>query len=190
MPGFGTGQSDFHTAQLVFILSDTSLDYVFSAHTRYPQPFSFRARTLLGELFLPRPELLFVAPWMFPAVHFCRSLPAHKADLSGYITKLLFLYHASEQVGCTPLFTDGSKSNAGVSFGAVFPDFTRCGSLPPYTSIFTSELTAILLPLSTLYPLQVEKHVIFCDSMAALSSIENNYSSHPLVTKIFIWLIL
>lgn len=176
-------------------LTDTSLDHVFSARKRCPQPLSFRAKELIGQLSLPRPdiattELMPVAPWMFPAVHFCRSLPAAKSDLLGYVTRSLFLDHASQHDGCTPIFTDGSKSDAGVGFGAVFPGFTRCDSLPPYASIFTAELSAILLALRSLYPLQVGRYVIYCDSTAALSAVENIYSSHPLVTQIFIWILL
>lgn len=51
-------------------------------------------------------------------------------DVSQYAIKLLFLDHASQREGCIPVFTDGSKFNVAVGFGAVFPDFNLYGSIP------------------------------------------------------------
>jgi len=75
-------------------------------------------------------------------------------------------------------------------FRAAIPHLIRYGSLHPYAIITIGVLSAILLALRTLYPLQVGRDVIFCDSTVALSAIENIYSSHPLVRQIFIWIIL
>ena len=45
------------------------------------------------------------------------------------------------------VFTGGSKSDAGVGFGVVFPDLNYCGALPANYSVFTSELYGILMAL-------------------------------------------
>lgn len=177
------------------ILSDTSLDNLYSASQRCLKPLGFRVRTLIQELSLPQPsiavpELLSVPPWEFSEVHCCRSLSVPKASLPDSAIKSMFLAHSFEHEGSIPVFTDGSKSDAGVGYGAVFTDFTRCGTLPAFSSIFTAELSAIILALRTIYPLQVGRYVIFSDSRAALSSVENRFSFHPLVLQIFIWLLL
>ena len=39
------------------------------------------------------------------------------------------------------------KSDAGVGFEVVFPDFNYCGALPANASVFTSELYGILMAL-------------------------------------------
>lgn len=75
-------------------------------------------------------------------------------------------------------------------FGAVFPDFTRCGRPPQYVSIFKAELAAIPLALCNLYLLQMGRYIIYCDSTAAISATEIIYFSHPLVIQIFMWIIL
>lgn len=51
---------------------------------------------------------------------------------------LSILDHACQDEGCTPLFADSSKFDAGVSFGTVFPDLIRCDSFPTYASISTA----------------------------------------------------
>lgn len=53
-----------------------------------------------------------------------------------YQGMLPFLDHASQHVGCTPVFTDTVTSDAGVGFGAFLLDISWCGSIPPYNSIF------------------------------------------------------
>lgn len=60
----------------------------------------------------------------------------------------------------------------------------------PYASIFTVELSAILLALHVLYPLEVGRYEIFYDSTAALSAIEDDYIVHPLAIDIFKWLVI
>ena len=147
-------------------LSDTSLDNLYSTSSRCPRPLGFRVRTLIHELSLPQPsiatpELPSVPPWEFPAIQCCRVLPVSKASLSDFAIKSMFLAHSFEHEDCIPVFTDGSKSNAGVGYGAVFPDFTRCGTLPVFSSIFTAELSAIFLALRAIYRLQVMRYVIF-----------------------------
>ena len=97
----------------------------------------------------------------------------------------LFTDHASVHEGCTHIFTDGSKSNTGVGFGAVFPDFTRCGSLPSFTSIFIAELWAILIAIKSLFTLDVGDFEIFSDSRAAMSALEDYNNAHPTVSDIF-----
>ena len=48
-----------------------------------------------------------------------------------------------------------SKSDTGVGFGVVFPSFCRRDSLPAVASVFTTELSAIVLALRTIFTLPV-----------------------------------
>lgn len=47
-------------------------------------------------------------------------------------------------------------------------NFVRCDILPPHASIFSVELSAILLALRTQYSLHVGRFAIFCDYTAVL----------------------
>ena len=49
------------------------------------------------------------------------------------------------------MFTDGSKSDPGVGLGVMFPIFCRGGSLPVVASVFTAELSAIIMALQMVF---------------------------------------
>ena len=106
--------------------------------------------------------------------------------MSEHAARTLFIDHASGHEGCTPIFTDGSK----FGFGAVFPNFARCGSLQPFTLIFTAELWAILVAIRSLFTLDVAGFIIFTDSRAALPALEDFSNAHPIVLDILNWLVL
>ena len=61
--------------------------------------------------------------------------------------RLSFLEHISNRKESILVFIDGSKSDAGVGFGVIFPNFNRSGRLPDQSSIFTAECFAILTAL-------------------------------------------
>lgn len=112
---------ELFSSQSSVTLLDIILDHAFSTCHKYPQPFSFRARTLFDQVSLSCPTiapipLLSVAPWELSGIHFCRSFLANKADLPGHVTELLFLDLASKYEGCTAVFSDCSKSDAGFGF--------------------------------------------------------------------------
>ena len=50
-------------------------------------------------------------------------------------------------------YTDGSKSDLGVGYGVVFPSSCRGASLPGAASVFTAELSAIILALCIIFSL-------------------------------------
>lgn len=60
----------------------------------------------------------------------------------------------------------------------------------PFTSIFTAELWAILVAIRSLFTLDVGGFVIFTDSRAALSALEDFNNAHPIVSDIFNGLVL
>ena len=57
--------------------------------------------------------------------------------------RLSFLEHISDRKESILVFTDCYKSNAGVGFGVIFPNFNRSGRLPDQSSIFTAACFAI-----------------------------------------------
>ena len=50
--------------------------------------------------------------------------------MSDELMRLSFLEHISDDKESILVFTDGSKSDAGVGFGVIFPNFNRSGRLP------------------------------------------------------------
>ncbi|KAK3887251.1 hypothetical protein Pcinc_008647 [Petrolisthes cinctipes] len=80
------------------------------------------------------------------------------------------LEHAFTHRESLPVYTDGSKSDAGVGFGVVFPDFCHGSRLPSVMSIFTAELSAILYALQVIFTLPQPSFTIFRDSCSALQA--------------------
>ena len=96
-----------------------------------------------------------VGYWQFLDVSMCAPVFEGKKDLPAYAFRSLFLEYCSSHSESVCVFTDGSKSDTGVGFGVVFPSFCRGGSLPAVASIFTAELSAIVLGLRTIFTLPV-----------------------------------
>ena len=133
-----------------------------------------------------------IPPWELPAVTFCRYFPGSKRNLSDSEIRSIFLDHKDEQKNSLSIFTDGSKSNAGVGFGVFSEEFSRKGALPGIASNFTAELTGILSAVKTIATLQgnARNFTIFCDSKSVLQSIESFNSKHPIIFKNLEWLFL
>ncbi|KAK3885204.1 hypothetical protein Pcinc_010548 [Petrolisthes cinctipes] len=105
------------------------------------------------------------------------------------VARSLLLEHAFTHRESLPVYTDGSKSDAGVGFGVVFPDFCHGGRLPSVMSIFTAELSAILYAYQNIFTLPQPTFTLFSDSCSALQALCNFNSSHPLVLAILEWLV-
>ena len=86
------------------------------------------------------------------------------------------------------IFTDGSKSNAGVGFGVYSSNFKRKNSLPVAASIFTAELHGILAALEKIALLENRNFTILSDSKSVLQSLGIFNSDNPLILKIQQWL--
>ena len=86
-----------------------------------PHSFGFRIRLILADLNIYKgPVLAFqysvIPPWELPAVTFCRYFHGSKRNLSDSEIRSIFLDHKDEHKNSLSIFTDGSKSNAGVGF--------------------------------------------------------------------------
>lgn len=177
-------------------ISRDSRSQVYMNRPSFPKPFGFRVSSVMADLSiaftpvcpyrLPR-----VGYWQFPDVAVCPPVIDNKKDLPPHVCQALFLDHYSTHSDSTPVFTDGSKSAAGVGYGVIFPSFGRGGSLPSVASVFTAELSAIVLALQIIFTLPVSSFTIFCDSRSALSALDSfNTSLHPLVLSALEWLYL
>ena len=174
-----------------------STSHLFLSRPSFPKPFGFRVLSSLESLSVPS---LPVCPvsfprlgyWQLPCVSVCAPVVANKYALPPYRSLALFLEHLDSHSDSVPVYTDGSKSGAGVGCGVVFPSFCRGNSLPKAASVFTAELSAIVLALEVIFTLPVSSFVIFSDSRSALSALQSftSASLHPLILSILEWLYL
>ena len=105
-----------------------------------PRPFGYRIQEVLEDLAIPQYKVLPykyspVPPWKLPLLDHCQISFSKKKENSEVIIRKEFLEHVNEHEGSMFVFTDRSKSDAGISFGIVFKDFKKYGALPRCTSI-------------------------------------------------------
>ena len=166
----------------------------YQEHCKSPQPFSFRVRELLNYFNINNKILRFktstTPPWKLPEVTYCRYFLGTKRDFIDEEMRGIFMEHIINHKNSTWIFTDGSKSNAGVGFGVYSTVFNRKGALPNSASNFTAELYGILVALEKIALLENNSYTIFCDSKSALQALGVFNSVNPLVLKIQQWISL
>ena len=176
------------------ILNEAYFNF-YDTHPKAMKPFGYRVRVVMEELGIPLHKIMPfkyspVPPWKLPAVEFCHIPFSHKKDNAEEIIKKEFLEHMESHQGYVGVYTDGSKSDAGVGFGVISKDFNKYGALPYCSSIFTAELYAILTALKQIISFNYENIVIFCDSQSVLQSLQVFNTTHPLVIEVLEWIVL
>ena len=165
----------------------------YDNNPKLPHPFGYRVKQVLEELGLLDHnvcpfKISAVPPWNFPIIKFCRYFKSFKRDLSAQETKQLFLEHVQIHCNSYFIYTDGTKSDAGVGFGVVSENFRIRGALPVSASVFTAELRAILAAVEKVVTLEQKKFTVFSDSKSVLQSLESFNPVHPIVLEIMEWL--
>ena len=82
------------------------------------------------------------------------------------------------------IFTDGSRSAAGVGSAYYSSSSSASASLPRYASIFSAELHALYMAVSAVQSSFVRKCLVLSDSCSVLLSLANPRSRHPIVRKL------
>lgn len=175
--------------------SQDSRSRVYDARPSFPKPFGYRVQSLMAAWAVPPftvcpHRIPRVGYWQFPSVEVCRPITDQKSSLPCYAAQSLFLEHFSSHEGSVPVYTDGSKSDTGAGFSVVFPTFCRGVSLPRVASVFTAEISAILLALKIMFSLPQNSFTVYSDSRSALAAIAAHDYCHPLILSILEWLYL
>ncbi|XP_066907144.1 uncharacterized protein [Halyomorpha halys] len=122
-----------------------------------------------------------VEPWLLPIPtvknnHFSRSLPP-------IITLKKFNQFKTNHHNWNFIFTDGSKTVEGVGTAVVSDNHTLLYSLQPYCSVYTAELFGINHTVCNI-PINCPRSVICSDSESALKSLQDPFSTHPLIIEL------
>ena len=130
-----------------------------------------------------------VPPWELVTPHIDLSLSAMKKgdvlpfELSSETLEVIASYTDRQHV-----YTDGSKSDAGVGCAFVCDTTTRTFTLPPQATVFTSELVAIYKALSFIEVSDDMFYVIFTDSLNSLFAMRDFNTHHPVLQDILVLL--
>ena len=160
-------------------------------------PFGPRVAKIIRELRIEMPPIHTTAlpqsePWLAPETVICAGITHQpRNDAPEGALRALFLDHQTEHSESTSVYTDGSKTDRGVGWAAVFPTRTINGTLPRHASVFTAELTAINSALQLILERPETNFTIYTDSRSSLQAIKIIYpdqslvlTTHSLLTRI------
>ena len=139
--------------------------------------------SLISDYKLPRDS-----PWLLdkPVVDLSLST-FKKSETSPLVFQEEFALLKDKYSKYTAIYTDGSRSDSGVTAAAVTSSETLSVRLPHNSSIFTAEAKAMLIALGYISKRCSAKHnkfIIFSDSLSCLTAIRNFKTDHPLILEI------
>ncbi|XP_064120742.1 uncharacterized protein LOC135225338 [Macrobrachium nipponense] len=104
---------------------------LYEHNPRYPKPIGYRVLKILEDYSIPKVKVWpfkysVVPPWKLPSVEHCRFFTGSKEEMSAEMLRISFFRNIwRNHDGSVIVFTDGSKSDAGVGYGVVFPNFNK-----------------------------------------------------------------
>ncbi|GFV68799.1 uncharacterized protein TNCV_1969711 [Trichonephila clavipes] len=127
-------------------------------------------------------------PWDIPIFNYSNPFSGyHKAGTAAVIYQQLFSYHRSKYSKYIPVYTDGSKTAGHVGCGVVFNNTILSFSLHNSMSVFSAELTVILVALQHILISNHRHFCVYTDSMSALESLHLlTEHRHPTVIEILL----
>ncbi|GFW00237.1 putative RNA-directed DNA polymerase from transposon X-element [Trichonephila clavipes] len=153
------------------------LNRLYEAHSFNIKPFSKRAKAVLNDAHLNKiniqeNNILAFPPWDIQIFNYHNPFSGYdKAGTADVIYQQLFSFHRSKYSKYIPVYTDGSKTAGHVGCGVVFNNTILSFSLHNSMSVFSAELTAILIALQHILISNHRHFCVYTDSMSALESL-------------------
>ncbi|GFX94821.1 uncharacterized protein TNCV_2378941 [Trichonephila clavipes] len=171
------------------------LTRLYEARSFNIKPFSERAKAVLNDAHLnniniQENNILAFPPWDIQIFNYHNPFSGyHKAGTADVIYQQLFSFHRSKYSKYIPVYTDGSKTAPHVGCGVVFNNTILSFTLHNSMSVFSAELTAILVALQHILISNHRHFCVYTDSMSALESLHFlTEHRHPTVIEILILL--
>ena len=154
------------------------------------RPLSIRITELQNKLNITTPSVLPLGfyeqpPWLVRKPHInleCQI--SKKGEINNIKFRIIFHQILEKYPEYIKIYTDGSKTKKGVGSALAIRYETFSWSLPHAASIFTTELYAIWQALLYCSMNQENNYLICSDPLSALQSLENNFTTDPLVQRI------
>ncbi|GFX09406.1 putative RNA-directed DNA polymerase from transposon X-element [Trichonephila clavipes] len=171
------------------------LNRLYEARSFNIKPFSERAKAVLNDAHLnniniQENNILAFPPWDIHIFNYHNPFSGYdKAGTAAVIYQQLFSFHRSNYSEYIPVYTDGSKTAGHVGCGVVFNNTILSFSLHNSMSVFSAELTAILIALQHILISNHRHFCVYTDSMSALESLHFlTERRHPTVIEILLLL--
>ncbi|GFU17307.1 putative RNA-directed DNA polymerase from transposon X-element [Trichonephila clavipes] len=169
------------------------LNRLYEARSFNIKPFSERAKAVLNDAHLnniniQENNILAFPPWDIQIFNYHNPFSGYdKAGTADVIYQQLFSFHRSKYSKYIPVYTDGLKTAGHVGCGVVFNNTILSFSLHNSMSVFSAELTAILIALQHILISNHRHFCVYTDSMSALESLHFlTERRHPTVIEILL----
>ena len=163
---------------------------LFESSTQKSIPFCLRMREAFARCNISlrdvmRFDMQLSPPWhaIHPKIDLSLA-EVNKSDILPFEARSRAMELLASYEGHAFTYTDGSKTADGVGCAFVAGPDTRSFSLPPHSSVFTSELVAINKALCFIEVSPGTQHLILTDSLSSLLALRRFYPDHPIVQDI------
>ncbi|GFS79737.1 uncharacterized protein TNCV_4894941 [Trichonephila clavipes] len=170
------------------------LNRLYEARSFHIKPFSERAKAVLNDAHLnniniEENNILAFPPWDIQIFNYHNPFSGYdKAGTAAVIYQQLFSFHRSKYSKYIPVYTDGSKTAGHVGCG-VSNNTILSFSLHNSMSVFSAELTAILVALQHIIVSNHRHFCVYTDRMSALEFLHfSTEHRHPTVIEILLLL--
>ncbi|GFU33749.1 probable RNA-directed DNA polymerase from transposon X-element [Trichonephila clavipes] len=171
------------------------LNRFYEARSFNIKPFSEGAKAVLNDAHLnniniQENNILAFPPWDIQIFNYSNPFSGYdKTGTAAVIYQQLFSFHRSKYSKYIPVYTDGSKTAGHVGCGVVFNNTILNFTLHNSMSVFSYELTAILVALQHIIVSNHRHFCVYTDSMSALESLHfSTEHRHPAVIEILLLL--
>ncbi|GFU93325.1 uncharacterized protein TNCV_1860561 [Trichonephila clavipes] len=169
------------------------LTRLYEARSFNIKPFSERVRAVLNDAHLSdiniqENNILAFPPWDIQIFNYSNPFSGYdKADTADVIYHQLFSFHRNKYSKYIPVYTDGSKTAGHVGCDVIINNTTLSFSLHNSISVFSAELTAILVALQHILISNHRHFCVYSNSMSALESLHfSTERRHPNVIEILL----
>lgn len=166
------------------------LRHDFVNPTLPPRSFLSKTRRLFEDYDLDNVRLIpesfeSADPWRLPPFSACSAMNSYtRARTSPIELKQLFTSHLVSHHTALTLYTDGSRTDAGVGYAVVTPDGIFSRKIHSIASSYSAELLAISKALQLSLQFPDASVVIVTDSRSSIQALDQLYSKHPLIQRI------
>ncbi|GFW87122.1 probable RNA-directed DNA polymerase from transposon X-element [Trichonephila clavipes] len=171
------------------------LNGLYEARSFNIKHFSERAKAALNDAHLnniniQENNILAFPPWDIQIFNYHNPFSGYdKSGTAAVIYHQLFSFHRSKYSKYIPVYTGGSKSAGHVGCDVVFNNTILSFSLHNSMSVFSAELTVILVALQHILISDHHHFCVYTDSMSALESLHfSTEHRHPTVIEILLLL--
>ncbi|XP_043229806.1 uncharacterized protein LOC122385530 [Amphibalanus amphitrite] len=143
---------------------------------RFPV-ISYRVEKALNHFNISFPSILPIPPltsfWLAPIQNVDRLFSENKKHISSQEISQLFIQYVNQYNDHTFFYTDGSLSNGKTGAGVTSKVYENSIRLHNLFTVFSAELSAILLAIIYINKQHIQKSVICTDSASAVSAISS-----------------